>query len=919
MSKYSSVASITTLWENNPDTPITAANLSRLQDLTTSYLNTDDESFGVHVEGSILYPHPNDARFVVLKRGTIIQIVNESTDMVGEPIIPKNSMYRVFDVGLEDIILTYADTDETQLNKTTWGTGNNEWFVFLCDKDDSVIYSKGTVDAYGGGAQILISKYSDYPRGQIPGRPSYTYSTKDVRLIGGFKTNGNNIISSSVWDIAGKYDKIKAKAYFILDEYKAGGAEYRQIQLSDLNTSLPSQFNSDVGVLGSLTIAQDLSARDITGQDTTFTGAMSQTGNVDIFGNISVSGTSLITGKLTTGQVDVLGNILVDSVLTVKRGTNIATFDSTIGFAAPIVHTGNYTLTGNLTQTGILSQSGNVTLGGSGRTVSLTGTTTVNGGTTFNGNITIPSIDNLTTIFSVNRDTQQVVIDANGLVLNSEVQINDGFGINSGAQDITLYTTRNILSSVGSTYEWRNSGNMKIDNGVFTVQQNSSNKIFEVLPTNQINANAAFSAVIPTGKTFTVKNHLGSTIFGVEYDNSLPSEKRVAINTVLDLSASSADNALRVTGNGYFSGDLTVDGVLYADIQGTVVGGASSWTNNLTINLTGDVGGQVTFNGDEGTINLVTQVYDDSHIHDTRYYTETELQTSGSAIVHWGNISNKPTAFTPSAHTHDVYLEESEITWSLLQGRGLVGSTGGDLGVQQVLARIDHKHDSLYSLLGHNHNGMYAPVGDYAIVGNSVNFSTMNAGTVLGGDIAAENGLSVYSLSGINFRQDQYAGSDYKLYSSTDGSSLIFNGVRVVTSVDTNNVAPKATQLNTPQTLAVATGNGISGGSLSVGRIGDGSAGITLNIGLDWGGTGTSTLVARSNHTHSNNADIGGPYSLSTHTHDTRYYLKSEVYTKAEVQAIINGLIDQINALYIYNTATGMIDSREIRPDIANI
>ena len=146
MSKYSSVASITTLWENNPDTPITAANLSRLQDLTTSYLNTDDESFGIHAEGSILYPHPLDQKFIVLKRGTIIQIVNESTDMMGEPIIPKNSMYRVFDVGLEDIILTYADTDETQLNKTTWGTGNNEWFVFLCDKDDSVIYSKGTVE-----------------------------------------------------------------------------------------------------------------------------------------------------------------------------------------------------------------------------------------------------------------------------------------------------------------------------------------------------------------------------------------------------------------------------------------------------------------------------------------------------------------------------------------------------------------------------------------------------------------------------------------------------------------------------------------------------------------------------------------------------------------------------------------------------
>ena len=30
------------------------------------------------------------------------------------------------------------------------------------------------------------------------------------------------------------------------------------------------------------------------------------------------------------------------------------------------------------------------------------------------------------------------------------------------------------------------------------------------------------------------------------------------------------------------------------------------------------------------------------HIHDGRYYTETELQTSGQSSVHWGNITNEP-------------------------------------------------------------------------------------------------------------------------------------------------------------------------------------------------------------------------------------------------------------------------------------
>jgi hypothetical protein len=42
----------------------------------------------------------------------------------------------------------------------------------------------------------------------------------------------------------------------------------------------------------------------------------------------------------------------------------------------------------------------------------------------------------------------------------------------------------------------------------------------------------------------------------------------------------------------------------------------------------------------------------DAHHHDERYYTETELQTSGVAQVHWGNLSNVPASFVPSAHTH---------------------------------------------------------------------------------------------------------------------------------------------------------------------------------------------------------------------------------------------------------------------------
>ena len=41
------------------------------------------------------------------------------------------------------------------------------------------------------------------------------------------------------------------------------------------------------------------------------------------------------------------------------------------------------------------------------------------------------------------------------------------------------------------------------------------------------------------------------------------------------------------------------------------------------------------------------------HTHDDRYYTETELNTSGGGgQVHWANVTNAPTGFTPASHTH---------------------------------------------------------------------------------------------------------------------------------------------------------------------------------------------------------------------------------------------------------------------------
>lgn len=58
-------------------------------------------------------------------------------------------------------------------------------------------------------------------------------------------------------------------------------------------------------------------------------------------------------------------------------------------------------------------------------------------------------------------------------------------------------------------------------------------------------------------------------------------------------------------------------------------------------------------------LEIGVDVADANHDHDDRYYTQTEMQTSGQAAVHWGNLTNAPVAVTESA---SIY------TWDSVSG-----------------------------------------------------------------------------------------------------------------------------------------------------------------------------------------------------------------------------------------------------------
>jgi len=417
------------IWENNPDTPVTSSSLSKDFDAMATYLDFDFPATPPHAEGTFLIPDDIDSLKLIMKRGSMFQIINRAEDPPGTPIIPVNSQYRVFDIGLEDLYITVNDMDDTPGNPVSnWGP-SNEWFIYICDKDDSTIYQKSASDHYGGGAQILVSRNRNHPTGQVPGRVnplhvnygrSSYYTERDTRMIGGFKSDSlGNIVSSSVWDISGKFHTVRAKNYWVLDEFGVGPDNgryiYRQIEIQDINTTVPNTFNNDLIVHGN--ISQD-------------SGDISLEGNVEIDGDFDLESSNiLLDGDITIGSrvnspISHVGNFINNSS---DFEINTATFD--LGAITSILtetpqwtHIGNFEATGNTTFHGNIIQN--------------------MGSTNLTGDITTSSVS--VSMTSTNFDTHGVWDHYGDFSIHSTVNI----GESSDPATLTIYSSFDHIGDV---------------------------------------------------------------------------------------------------------------------------------------------------------------------------------------------------------------------------------------------------------------------------------------------------------------------------------------------------------------------------------------------------------------------------------------------------------------------------------------
>lgn len=638
-------SSIKTIWENNPDTPITSATLSKALDLIASYKNYNQEySPGLHGEYSLLEVDPNNSSQLLFKRGSILQVINEAVNNAEEPIIPKNEQYKMFDVGLDDIILTRADTDETLTPKATWGNGTNQWFVFLCDKDDSTIYNKNTPDEYGGGAQIVISAQNNHPKEySVPGRttgPSEMYTEKDTRLIGGFTTVSDTI--TEVWDIAGKYYEVKSKkGYYILDEY-AGADQYlyRQIDVRDLNTQRENVFEGSVTAEGLSNFQSGL--------------------NVD--GSIDYDTDSLKIDTTSGGKfyMEDDGTSVVTTMDTELVHNGNSTINGNMDIIGEIQQTGAYILHGNLEKhgdtimtgtislTGSIIQNGTVTLGDSNATINSAGTWTHNGPVSFDGDFDITgdttfdgTQDFTTSNFRIKNQSSSHMFEiknfgANYKTLNTgDFEVQGDVLLQSGSTQFSFdpVGNGNIYVNIPQTAEYKHTGGAFIvDNADFTVQLNNSEPVFNVDVSQKLTTfTGSMNTIIPPGFIFSIEDESLDNIFTIESD---PANKAT------------------------LNGDIEVNGKIFGNLQNNAPT-ATKFLDQLTLTFSGDIqAGVVTFSGDEGNIPVPITIdrdlfYDADDLDggqlNSLYYTKTEINNligddgSGNLTPQWSNLAGRPT------------------------------------------------------------------------------------------------------------------------------------------------------------------------------------------------------------------------------------------------------------------------------------
>ena len=155
-----------------------------------------------------------------------------------------------------------------------------------------------------------------------------------------------------------------------------------------------------------------------------------------------------------------------------------------------------------------------------------------------------------------------------------------------------------------------------------------------------------------------------------------------------------------------------------------VIGLYAEFDNHYTkAQLNNSGGSAIHWNNITNVPSFLTSLPD--HNHDSRYYTETELNTSGAGgAVHWDNVTNKPGSYNPSYH---------RTNWTDIDG-----------APSFLTSLPDHNHDDLY----------YREYEVNSLLSGKANNSHTHWYTDIGGAPWLTSESDPYGVSGIGLSMD---------------------------------------------------------------------------------------------------------------------------------------------------------------------
>ena len=151
------------------------------------------------------------------------------------------------------------------------------------------------------------------------------------------------------------------------------------------------------------------------------------------------------------------------------------------------------------------------------------------------------------------------------------------------------------------------------------------------------------TGVVPVERTITAGN-------GLTGGGSLTTSRTLSLGTPSTISPDTTNNVTSSSHTHAVSGLVPSTREIKAG-TGLTGGGNLSADRTLSVKF-GTTAGTVCEGNDYRLSNARTPT---AHNHDDRYYTKSQLNTSGGGgKVHWNNVASKPSTFPPSSHTHGV-------------------------------------------------------------------------------------------------------------------------------------------------------------------------------------------------------------------------------------------------------------------------